>query len=233
MQYSAMWSITSFYGSVCVTVPAWTCASPAFQIPHWNCATNDPKQVSLIHLADFSFKLSVTIIPNKWVSCVCWLLFETLSPPFQTSESHTFGWLFQTFCHHHPKQVSLIHLADFSFKLSLSSTYLSVLPWWLRLQTCLLITPQTNEKSCTCERGPSGICRVSCSVPQLTTQGVTLYMQLYMDKYIPQSDRTCMQDCFLTPPHGQLCAIFRGFISISGGWTLLCEEPIIADDIPA
>ena len=180
-----MWCITSFYGSVCVTVPAWTCASPAFQIPHWNCATNDPKQVSLIHLADFSFKLSVTIIPNKWVSWVCWLLFETLSPPFQTSESHTFGWLFQTFCHrhpkqvslihlayfsfklchHHPRQVSLIHLADFSFKLSLSSTYLSVLPWWLRLQTCLLITPQTNEKSCTCERGPSGICRVSCSVP--------------------------------------------------------------------
>ena len=110
-----MWCITSFYGSVCVTVPAWTCASPAFQIPHWNCATNDPKQVSLIHLADFSFKLSVTIIPNKWVSCVCWPLFQTLSPSFQTSESHTFGWLlFQTVTIIPNKWVSYIWLTSLS-----------------------------------------------------------------------------------------------------------------------
>ena len=169
-----------------------------------------PKQVSLIHLSDFSFKLSVTIIQNKWVSC------ETLSPSSETSQSHTFVWLLsQTFCHHrpkqvsfmclltslwnchhHPKQVSLIHLADFSFKLSLSSTYLSVLPWWLRIQTCLLITPK-NKKNCTCEHGPSGICRVSCcSIFHLTTQGVTQYMQFYMDEYIPHGDRTACRTAF-------------------------------------
>ena len=139
------------------------------------------KWVSYIWLTSLSNSLS----PSSQTSESHTSLSNSLSPSSQTSEFHVFADFSLKLCHHHPKQVSLIHLADFSFKLchhhprqvslihladfsfklSLSSTYLSVLPWWLRLQTCLLITPQTNEKSCTCERGPSGMCRVSCSVP--------------------------------------------------------------------
>lgn len=34
----------------------------------------------------------------------------------------------------------------------------------------------------------------------------------------------CESFLTFTPPHGQLYAGFRGFISISGGWVLLCRE---------
>ena len=148
IQYSAtcntMWCITSFYGSVqqfmtvqhamqcdvshhfmvvcvcdsasldlcisCVSNFAPELCPPSSQTSEshtfgWllfqTFCHHHPKQVSLIHLSHFSFKLSVTIIPNKWVSC------ETLSPSSQTSQSRTFVWLLsQTFCHHHSKQVS-------------------------------------------------------------------------------------------------------------------------------
>ena len=37
---------------------------------------------------------------------------------------------------------------------------------------------------------------------------------------------------FITPEHGQPHAVFGGFISISGGWRVVCREPIVAEDIP-
>ena len=37
---------------------------------------------------------------------------------------------------------------------------------------------------------------------------------------------------FITPPHWQPQAVFRGFSSISGGWMLLCKELIMAEESP-
>ena len=34
----------------------------------------------------------------------------------------------------------------------------------------------------------------------------------------------------ITPPHWQPNAVFGGFISISGAWTLLCKQIIMAEE---
>ena len=33
----------------------------------------------------------------------------------------------------------------------------------------------------------------------------------------------------ITSPQGQPHAVFGGFISVAGGWLLLCQEPIVAE----
>ena len=37
---------------------------------------------------------------------------------------------------------------------------------------------------------------------------------------------------FITPSHGQPCAILRGFIAISGEWMLLCKEVVMGESSP-
>ena len=64
---------------------------------------------------------------------------------------------------------------------------------------------------------------------------VTLYMQLYTDKCIPQVEKIASVTFLLlllliTQPRGQPHTVFGGFISISGGWILSCKEPIKAED---
>ena len=66
---------------------------------------------------------------------------------------------------------------------------------------------------------------------------VTLYMQLYTDKCIPQVEKIASVTFLLlllllliTQPRGQPYTVFGGFTSISGGWILSCKEPIKAED---
>ena len=75
-----------------------------------------------------------------------------------------------------------------------------------------------------------------CSIPQLNTLGVILYMPLGIVRWQMHSIgwEDCICDCCVmrTPPQGQPHSIFRGFLCISGGWTLLGKELIVAEDSP-
>ena len=90
-----------------------------------------------------------------------------------------------------------------------------------------------RNSSCCCQEGGCAwrvLNQVSCC------SSATKYMYIYATVHwqvhcIGWEDCVCIL-LFYYLPHGQLHAVFRGLISISGGWVLLCKELIVADDDP-
>lgn len=67
------------------------------------------------------------------------------------------------------------------------------------------------------------------SVRQLNSLEVTQYMQVYIKN---MSKRSCEWPFSITPKYEQPHAIFGRFISIPGGWVLLCKNNIVVEDSP-
>ena len=93
--------------------------------------------------------------------------------------------------------------------------------------SCLLFVEELNWTEHTQVKFSNS---TGCSrVPQLNT--ATVHWRMHSVKWqVRVCDRFYL--FFITPTHGHPHAVFRGFISISGGWMLLCKELIVAEESP-
>ena len=59
-----------------------------------------------------------------------------------------------------------------------------------------------------------------------------LFICLDIDKYISEGEGIVCLTIFISLPHRQPHAIFRGFISVSGSWMLFRKEHMMLEDGP-